>query len=488
MEGTKLYIVWKNAKGDYVLSVRKGVNHDAVSYANSASEGTIVSTPSTLSIPSTFTFAASFWRPLSIADDANDITITSAIPYIWALGLSAPSNPDSISGAVFEEHRGEGSFKADLLGSTPVSNTPTPTNTTTGTTSNYCYNTDAFCVSSILDPATNIVTFVVSSTSTGWVGLGVGSNMMAGATMYIAYKNSTGGYTLSQRSAGGHVDPTLTSSQDFNLVSIPSSVTVPSTAKIAFAFTRPANSAGAASVSTTGTTNFIWAVSGSSPSNVNSASAGIRQHDDFGAFALNLQSGGQGYSIATGELAMLYKKLHGISMFLAWAVFPWVGVFTARYLKDALGHNWYRIHVGTMVGGALLFSALGMLFIELEISGPRFTTQDSHRILGIVVAFALLPAQIILGYVINALFNPERTSVPWHDQLHQWVGRGSVILAAVTIHLGLVLYSAPSGYIVAFWVWQGLMLIVMVAGQFKFGQVNHMKKSDNHNMVPLTKA
>jgi hypothetical protein len=69
-------------------------------------------------------------------------------------------------------------------------------------------------------------------------------------------------------------------------------------------------------------------------------------------------------------------QLHGIFMFAAWIIAPFIGIFIARYLKDALGVYWYRLHLGIMFGGTGLLSILGFLLVVLYGGSPHF--DDLH--------------------------------------------------------------------------------------------------------------
>ncbi|KAI9326001.1 hypothetical protein DFJ73DRAFT_867496 [Zopfochytrium polystomum] len=494
MAGATMFIGWTNS-GSPILSQRTGTGHTDPTVSSSQSFSDVSTT-----LPSWVTSSLSSAKLTVVftLTSSSLVSTTSATSCIWAINSRSPTTPSSSSSSI-SQHTTEGSFSLDLSGS-GASDTSGTTTTSTKTSSSaaatataeagtsvatYCDGASNFCVSARRDVANAVVTYNLQSTKSGWVGFGVGSSTMVGSTMYIAYSNGNGGITLSQRTASGQVQPTLSSSQSFtNLgtTTVPSWATTLSGAKLVANFNRSITATGANTISTTGATSCIWAVSPNTPTDPTSTSSTFVQHSDFGSFTLDVSSVGSVSSGSSTSSAVILdvptlRLLHGIFMFLGWAVFPVVGIFTARYLKDALGHNWYRIHVGCMVGGTLLFTALGLAAIELQVSSTatRFIgdATSSHRPLGTVIALAILPLQTILGYVSNALFNPTRTSIPWWDQLHWWVGRVVVCLAVIELYLGLDLYGSSIIVKALYWVWIVLVVGVLVGGHFFYGGAVH---------------
>ncbi|KAJ3296638.1 hypothetical protein HDU76_006701, partial [Blyttiomyces sp. JEL0837] len=331
----------------------------------------------------------------------------------------------------------------------------------------------------------------ISSTSSGWVGIGIGGLKMTTTSMYIGYRNTNNSYTISEReSPNGHHQPVRTKTQDLVQVMVPDDgVVVDGETKLLFAFERYTYGTDDADISVSGETKFIYAMSDQVPTNPDSVDAVLKMHDTFGGFVLNVGKGGDGKSVSVDDDddGISYVQAHAISMFLAWGVFPYFGIFVARYLKDSWGKNWYRVHVIVMIGGVLLFTCLGLIFVHLheteehhedndddeETTGPPSYTW--HRFFGTAIAFAILPLQIILGYVINYLFKSDRDAIPWQDQLHWWVGRGVVVLSIITMQLGMIVYEAPVSWIALFWIWIGAMVGLLVWGHVKFGgPVHHM--------------
>ncbi|KAI8614761.1 hypothetical protein BC830DRAFT_1125819 [Chytriomyces sp. MP71] len=87
-----------------------------------------------------------------------------------------------------------------------------------------------------------------------------------------------------------------------------------------------------------------------------------------------------------------------------------------------------------------------------------------------------LPLQIILGYVCNKLFSPNRLKVPWWDQAHWWLGRFTILFAWIEQFLGLLQYGSGVVIIALFVVGILCGVGVIIAGQYMFGgPVHHIK-------------
>ncbi|KAJ3398744.1 hypothetical protein HDV05_002329, partial [Chytridiales sp. JEL 0842] len=162
--------------------------------------------------------------------------------------------------------------------------------------------------------------------------------------------------------------------------------------------------------------------------------------------------------------------IHASTLYTAWALLPPLGIFIARFMKHMLGHWWFRLHV--MILGFLLplLVFVGVLCVELALpeGSKRFFTSN-HGILGTVLTFVFLPLQLTLGVVADRLWSPTRTSIPWWDRLHWWVGRLSVLLGGVTIYLGLQVWEVQQ-------VWYGVLFTAMagawgavIMGEFVMG-------------------
>jgi hypothetical protein len=69
-------------------------------------------------------------------------------------------------------------------------------------------------------------------------------------------------------------------------------------------------------------------------------------------------------------------KIHGIVMFIAWGVFPFVAIYIARFMKH-IGHRWYLLHSGIMLTTFLL-TLIAFFLIVLYKPPPHFN--DPHTV------------------------------------------------------------------------------------------------------------
>ncbi|KAJ3031137.1 UNVERIFIED_CONTAM: hypothetical protein HDU68_006268 [Siphonaria sp. JEL0065] len=383
------------------------------------------------------------------------------------------TNPDDQATVDFHPHRLQSTVQLDM------STIPAPVGngTLTGpSTASFSSTASDFAITATRDPTTQLVTITLQTTAKGYVSIGFGASTMAGATMYVGWING-GSVVLSQRTASGHVTPTaISGTPDFSSPqsTLATGVIALTSAKISLSFKIPVSE-----ISTTGPTSCIYSISDSPPSTPSDPTSSIAQHtsSQYGSFQLDLTKSGASIGGTTSSNAALFKLIHGILMFLAWGVFPFLGVFVARYMKAKLGHTWYIIHLCSMIGGVFLLSAAGMVVIELTVTGQRFIT-STHGIVGTVITFGFLPLQIALGFVANHLFSLEREKVPWWDQMHWWVGRLVMLAALVNIYLGLTAYSAGIMWVGIYIGWVVIMFIILGVGQYIFGGPSHHVKGN----------
>lgn len=100
---------------------------------------------------------------------------------------------------------------------------------------------------------------------------------MKNSDIYMAWKNSTGGVTVSARKATGYKPPSPTNE---TLKVVPLAVEAPSWANIAVTFVK--TNKGASLPQLTSQTKYIYASSAVAPANVDDASSPIKIHNDVG--------------------------------------------------------------------------------------------------------------------------------------------------------------------------------------------------------------
>ena len=103
---------------------------------------------------------------------------------------------------------------------------------------------------------------------------------MSGSVMLIGWKNSTGGYTVSDRMSSAQVMPTTIAQSS---VVVPLRVPKPEWASLAVSVLRPLTSD---SVTYTPTTQFIYAFSASVPQSIDSADSSFSVHTGRGSLGV----------------------------------------------------------------------------------------------------------------------------------------------------------------------------------------------------------
>eukprot|EP00842_Homolaphlyctis_polyrhiza_P000139 jgi/Hompol1/1125/HPOL_000045-RA len=291
---------------------------------------------------------------------------------------------------------------------------------------------------------------------------------MASATIVVGWLGGSSNYVISNRVSSGHIEPTVLPANKIFATSAPLAVPAPSWAKLAFSFQWDVS---AGVPLTAGPSDYIYAA-GDTPVSGNAAlpNATLTQHEithgriaGFDYSSVQTTSGtsvgGPILTLSDPTMYPVIVKLHGIFMFIAWGVSPFVGIYIARYMKDQLGVWWYRIHVAIMVVFCLLLSLGSALLIILFRSPPHFT--DPHHILGLTVSISVV-LQVVFGFLANAYWDPDRDRAGIWDLVHIWFGRLTFVAAIANLYLGLVLYQ-NIGYWLPLWAPIALGVYVFVA-------------------------
>ncbi|KAJ3269089.1 hypothetical protein HDV01_001862, partial [Terramyces sp. JEL0728] len=241
--------------------------------------------------------------------------------------------------------------------------------------------------------------------------------------------------------------------------------------------------------------SYIYASSPEQASGTSASNLRFEQHaGTYGSFTTDFTSTANTTTTGTANGPFLLPSgsityqnivaLHGVLMFIAWAVSPFFGIYVARFMKDKLGHNWYRLHVFFMGFACGLITIVSFILIVLYIHPPHFS--ELHHIFGLIVFLGVL-IQISLGYISNAKWSPERTFIPWWDKAHWWVGRGLFLLALINVFLGISLYKED--YEIAkwvaplFWIVVAAGIALLIYGQVTVGQIHHTKKEEQEMMM-----
>ncbi|KAJ3393637.1 hypothetical protein HDU84_001412 [Entophlyctis sp. JEL0112] len=198
-------------------------------------------------------------------------------------------------------------------------------------------------------------------------------------------------------------------------------------------------------------------------------------------------------SATSSTTAYSYSSLvavHAAMMIIAWVILPVPTIVVARYMKQRLGSNWRRVHISLAVASAAL-TAAGLIAVKLDSAVPRAnnpnaSTASNHAVLGIVIAFALVPVQLGLGAILRNSGATPRFSrfLPLARTVHPWSGILLCVLAAINAVFGVTLYSDGStASIAAIVVWLVAVTAAFTAAEWFWGarlrsSVNSMWKDE----------
>jgi len=333
-----------------------------------------------------------------------------------------------------------------------------------------CFGENDYCLQSIVKDGN--IEFTVLSSKEGWASFGIGESMID-SDIYVGWVNSRGDPVVSRRKSSGYVLPGFNPNSNFNVTKLSAGETQP-WVKLGFKVTRPI----ASDNTFASTSRIIFAHSDSKPDDVDDPRSPFPFHRNNKGLLdpINfLGDGGKSTTVDDSGNTKAILIAHGILFFIAWGIAPFVGIFVARYLKNAMGVWWYRVHLGIFVGITGILSLISFFLIYSTVEASHF--DGTHHKIGLAI-FILMFFQFALGYTSNALWDPKRSTVPWWDVLHWYFGRSLVLLAVINIFLGINEYSEHTGQpiddvTVGYWIWIGIMFSIMIIGHFYFGGTQH---------------
>nr|XP_018262482.1 uncharacterized protein I303_05499 [Kwoniella dejecticola CBS 10117]OBR84640.1 hypothetical protein I303_05499 [Kwoniella dejecticola CBS 10117] len=242
----------------------------------------------------------------------------------------------------------------------------------------------------------------------GWIAIGFG-NSMINSPMVIAWPNSDGSITLSQRKANNHVTPAVDSNPP-RKASLLTSSSFSNSSSTSITFTIPSSS-------NTNSTNLIWAYGNKNPGTSNSGTSNLAQHLASGNTQIALlatelptstSSGAGGTTSATGNgpnsgnLSTGVSKnilvAHVVCGALATMLILPIGILIPRIARGFTMKRWWFPAHGAMNGliaFALIVTAFGIA--RANFSGGFTST---HRKLGLTL-FILAIFQVILGILTH---------------------------------------------------------------------------------------
>lgn len=286
--------------------------------------------------------------------------------------------------------------------------------------------------------AGEMIEFDVSAQTSGWVAVGLNdSPFMRGADMAVFWIDPiTEKSVLLDTHARGNELPR----EDVNYGGTADLVLLRSehvAGHTKFAFRRKLNTGDPFDflIQPTRETYVLWAYS-TQPGRV---SHEFEKHDSRGVSKVNLFDGSQSSSTTL-------HAIHGSLMLVVWLIILPASFFLARYLKNYMGHVWFRVHVTLFILAiGLQFGALAVIFIS---AGFEIFFISWHSVFGTVL-FLLVVIQGAVGYASHRLWlrslqhsanqdaddevtpASEVSLVP--AKYHHYLGRGILLLGTLIV-------------------------------------------------------
>jgi hypothetical protein len=329
----------------------------------------------------------------------------------------------------------------------------------------------------------------------GYIAFGFGSSM-ADAEVYVAWyfllflilrSNDDEDVTLSRRESTGRREPTaVVQAQTVTDSSFQEG-------KLSVTFLRPKVVDGGASI-TSDSTPLIWAFTPAAVEGGDDVAASIQFHGDrkggSGKSVNLLQSNKSAPTAPSSSPSKAYLTAHVYLMIFAWAISMPAGIFVARFMKAKLGVWWFRLHIAFMLVGALLVSFIALACVSAYTGSPwvDFSKYNAagkfHVLFGVIVTVSSV-LQVTSGFVIDKLYQPRRTYVPWYsfdsltnrwDKMHWIAGRVSGSLGYVNIAFGIALYGSygrdVSGMAITYGLWTVILIGLFVFASIRWGQTH----------------
>jgi len=209
-------------------------------------------------------------------------------------------------------------------------------------------------------------------------------------------------------------------------------------------------------LSTTGPTNFIWAVAAAGVTDV------MTQHTGRGSVLINLATG----SSEEQDVFSLKDKvnIHGALMTVAWVLLLPLGTLFARH-RPLLGDHklfglqiWFQIHRAMQLSGMVLF-IVGFAYAVYYFPRPTVMgeTGQAHRYLG-YICMGLAGTQVIAAFIRPAPDAPQRK---YWNMMHHYLGRLTIVVAWTAVYLGIYIFHEAPNYQASYTQWLVPVAVVM---------------------------
>ncbi|KAI3635781.1 hypothetical protein MIR68_006419 [Amoeboaphelidium protococcarum] len=138
------------------------------------------------------------------------------------------------------------------------------------------------------------------------------------------------------------------------------------------------------------------------------------------------------YRLKRGEVLWKWKVLwHSAAMTVAFIVLMFPFAVLARYMKYIVPKWFFHHWKGQVLATLIAIAGFIIVFYHLKWS---FRWTNRHTYLGVVLMFVLIPLQLIMGYLSNALWYAGKPPHLCPDKLH-WI-LGYVILVSSVVNIG----------------------------------------------------
>jgi len=318
-----------------------------------------------------------------------------------------------------------------------------------------------------IDCDTEEIAFGLVVKTTGWVGLGFGTDAnMADTDIVMGFADGTN-FEITDRYATSRAQPVLDTDEG-GVESLTALNGKEVDGVTILNFTRKFNTGDSADTPfVVGDQNLFILYSLGPSDNIASQHVGEK-----GAVKIDLFSGD-----VSRVKVFNYRSLHGILMVIAWSFSVILGQFLARYLKN-IGVWWFHLHRGLNYA-VLILTVVSFIIIVYHVD--TFYASP-HHIMGLFVLFGSL-AQPILGYLADKWWSPTRGFTPiFPDKVHWWLGRLTIAVALVNIFLGFCEYQVNTAVWVIYGIWLAIYIAVMIYTEVRAGQVNHNNMDENSEM------
>jgi hypothetical protein len=273
--------------------------------------------------------------------------------------------------------------------------------------------------------------------SCSWLAVGLGSEKMKHALIFMAYADSSGkNVTLSPRLSHGNIEPEYTS--DVKLTYLPGTGIFDNITTVNAKCSNCRQWKGGSIDPTQTEAKFIWANAGVGNLKSNSLTANVKRHGSYGKFKMDLtQAVGLGEAVtpanisSPGSIQISEKADHDFSSgaHAVIMIFTFVGLMplAVMILRILNSPKWHGVAQTLSATLALIGMALGIKIGTMYNRSKKFNT--AHQVIGLLVILSMI-GQFILGFLHHRMYS--QTKLPTKlAPIHIWLGRFVILIGIV---------------------------------------------------------